>query len=329
MAGLLAELWLDLLIGDTEEFFQNDVFLSHGVDMSYAVENDRINFAYKGPRPGIVKNFRSNGSTTLPVHDRTDVADYLDLDNFSTEQFMLPRVDLFALPYDKRQSLVADSRAALIDYIATEGMWNVAPPADSAKTPVIKTPSGNAENTTDNYKKITDADILTLRLELDKKYPGLKNANWMLAVDVNTYWDLVSTIGLLKDQYAYKANRGNILSGDMSGNMRTPIPLEIYNFTLWADDRTPWYDASDDTKLAYNASSPNYTVGTDFKSAFAYVPNLSFCTALGSAEVFETLRDAGKQADFVSYLIRAAITPWGQTAANLKYMGAILRIPHA
>lgn len=327
MAGLLAELWLDVLIGDAEEFFQNDIFLSHGVDMSFAVDNDRINFAYKGPRPGITKNFRTNGTTVLPVHDRTDTPDYLDLDNYSTDQFLLPRVDLFGLPYDKRQSLVEDSRAALIDRIATEGLWAIAPDADSAKTPVIKTPIGNDTNTGDNYKKITDADILKLRLALDKKYPGLKNSIWMLRVDTDTYWDLVATNSLLRDQYAYNASRGNLLSGDQQGSERMMIPLTIYNFTIWADDRGPWYDADDDTLLAYNPSSPTFTVGTDLKSAVAYVPQKTFCTALGSAEVFETLRDSGKQADLVSYLIRASVTPWGQTAANHKHMGAILRTP--
>lgn len=334
MAGLLKELWIDLVIGDMDLFFDNDHFLSHGVNMNYAVENDRVNFTYKGPRPGVTKNFRTNGSTELTVYMRTDVPDYVDLDNYSTDQMVLPRVDLFALPYDKKASLMEDCRMALVDAMATEGLWNIGPAANAAKTPVIAAATANPD-AGDGYDAITRDDILNLRKLLDKKYPGKKFADWQLVIDVDAYWYLVANDAQLKAQYDNSAPIGALMTKlggagrTGTANGREPIPLQIYNFTLWCDNRTPWYDADDSTKFAYNATTPNYTVDTDFKSALAYIPNESFVTALGATEMFDLNNHPGKQADLASFLSRAYIGPWGQTAANLKHLGAILRKPHS
>lgn len=328
MAGLLKELWIDLLIGDADTFFDNDHFLSHGANMSYAVENDRINFTYKGPRPGVTKNFRTNGSTELTAYLRTDIPDYVDLDNYSTDQMVLPRVDLFALPYDKKTSLLADMRAALINRIAVEGIWNIGPAATTAKTPVIAAAAANAD-AGDGYDAITRADIKNLRVLLDKQYPGLKNADWQLMLDVDAYWYLVDTDDVLKAQYQQSAPIGAILSKISGGSTamgREPIPLQIMNFTIYCDSRTPWYNASNSNKFAYGAS---YTVDTDFKSAIAYVPNETFCVALGTTELFAQDNHPGKQADLASFLTRAYIGPWGQTASNFKHAAAILRRPHS
>lgn len=333
MAGLLKELWIDLLIGDVENFFQNDTFLSHGVNMSYAVENDRINFTYKGPRPGITKNFRTNGTTTLPVYMRTDVPEYVTLDNYSTDQMVLPRVDLFALPYDKKQSLLQDMRNALVARIADEGIWDIGPAANQATTPVLAVPTGNAD-AGDGYDAITRTDIVTLRKALDKQYPGLKDAKWVLMLDVDAYWYLVDNDSLLNAQYANSAPIGALLSRmqgntgrtGVAGMSREPIPLEVANFTIMCDGRTPWYLHTNSTKIAYGGT---VTPGTHFKSAIAYVEQLTFCTGLGTTELFDLPGEPSKQADLASFLTRAYVGPWGTTASNLRHAAALLRRPHS
>lgn len=314
MANLLTEVWPGILIGDKDKFFENETFLSHGRNMNAFVENDRINFAYKGGRPGVTKNFRTDGTTKLPIFQRTDIPDYVDMDNYSTDVVQLPKVDLYALPYDKWSSLLDDSRAALQDRIATEGLWNIGPAANAAKTPIVTTADGNAE-ADDGYEGITEVELKALRVKLDKQYPGRKNAEWFLVVDVSAYWQMVNTIAVLKEQW-YRQTAGNVFSD-------LPM-LKLYNFMIWADDRTPWYKASDSTKYAYGAA---YTVDTDFKSAVAYVRNETFVTGLGTTEVFDNLRDPETQSDMASFLTRAYIGPWGKTTANLELAGAILRKP--
>ena len=313
--GLIKELWIDLLIGDAEEFFKNDMFLSHGVDMTFAVDNDFVNFTYKGARPGITKNFRTDGTTQLPINDRTDVPDKHPLDNYSTDQMILPKVDLFGLPYDKKASLMEDGRLSLVDEIASEGMWAIGPAADAVNTPVVTTPGTNAL-ASDNYRRITEVELKALRLALDSKYPGLKKANWYLVVDTDAYWDMIDNISVLQTQYGHLASLGTVAS-DLP-------PLKLYNFNIYCDNRTAWYNNADSTKLAYGAT---VTPGTHYKSAVAYVEQKTFAKALGSTEMFETEADAGKQADIVSFLTRAYVGPWGQTTANLKHAGAILRTP--
>lgn len=329
MADLLREIWPGILIGDKDEFFDNDFFLSHGRNMNAFVdENDRINFAYKGGRPGITKNFRSDGTTTLPVFQRTDVPEYVDMDNYSTDQIHLPKVDLYALPYDKWGSLLEDARLALVDAIAKEGIWKVGPQEDSANTPVVETPSGNSA-ALDGFESITRQDIIKLRIELDEKYPGLKNAKWWLLVDTYAYWWLVDNDDVLKAQYGQNAPIGVLMSkltNTPAAKGREPIPLEIGNFMLYADSRTPWYKSSDSTKYAYGAT---VNQATEFKSAIAYVENETFVTGMGATQIFDQLRDPATQADIASFLTRAYVGPWGVDNANLKHAGAILRKPNA
>jgi|GEM_PF-3106423 len=317
MAGLLKELWIDLLIGDEAEFFENDTFLSHGMNMSYAVDNDRINFAYKGPRPAIVKNFRTNGTTELTSFIRTDVADHVVLDNYSTQKIVLPHVDLFALPYEKKNSLMVDARLALVASIADEGIWKIGPGSDTANTPIIVVDAANA-SAQDNYDSITRADIVKLRIEMDLKYPGLKSAEWFLMMDTNAYWQLLATDTVLQQQYGFSSAVGMIMN-----TKSMPAYIEIADFKIWRDSRTPWYDATN-VKLAYGAT---ITPGTHRKSAIAYIRNETFCNALGSTEMFGPVISAGKQAEETSFLSRAYVGPWGVTAANFKYAGAIIRTP--
>lgn len=327
MADLLREIWPGILVGDEETFFENNTFLSHGVNMNYAVDNDRINLAYKGGRPNIHVNFRTDGTTTLPIFDREDTPDFIEMDNFSTDRMILPKVDLYALPYNKWDSLLADARLALVESIAVRGMWKVGPQSDTAKTPIHVIDSGNPE-ASDAHKAILRKDIVALRIRLDNQYPGLKDAKWHLVVDNAAYWYLVDNDDVLKAQYAQNAPIGILLSringGASKAQGREPIPLEIGNFMLYADNRTPWYKASDSTKFALGAS---YNSATDFKSAIAYVENKTFCAGLGTTEMFDNLRDPGMQADLASFLTRAYVGPWGSTDANLMHAGAILRRP--
>ncbi len=317
MANLIPDVWIDYLIGDEDEFFKNDRFLSHGKNVSAFVENDFINFAYKGGRPGITKNFNTNGTTQLPVFLRTDVPDKVQLDDYSTDQMVIPFKDMQLLPYDKKMSMMEDARMALIAEIAKEGMWKIGA-VNSAKTPVLTTASTNT-NGADGYEQLIRADFIRLRKALDAAYPGKANMTYWAVVDVDAYWDLITNDSILNAQWGYMLQAGKVFALN-----ELPV-VNIAGFNLYADNRTPWY-TNVTTKLAYGAT---ITPGTHLKSAIFYADQESFFNALGSTELFDQNRHPGMQADLASFRTRAFVGPFGQTTANYKHVAAILRTVNA
>lgn len=309
MAGLNKEIWLSLLIGANENFWQSDWFLKKGEDMSqYVVANSFLNFAHKGDVPGVIKN----PTYPLATVSRTDVADKIPMNNYATQRTQLPRVDLMKLAYDKKDSVLRDHREALVNQIATEGLWVVSPYQNTTNTPVVATDAGNAA-ASDGFKVITGKDIMNLRVALDKAYPQLKNAPWTLAMDAVAFWALIDSDTNLKGQIQNQGAMGVV-------GVQKVI---YYGFEVVCDSRTPYY-TSGNVRVAFGA-----TVNTgagDRPSATAFIEKRSFCTAMGQAEMFLDEKDSQYQADFASFLLPASVTPWSQDLqTNLKFLGAIIR----
>lgn len=309
MAGLNKEVWLNMLIGGNENFWQADWFLQMGVDMTQYVEmNEYVNFAHKGGTPNVLKN----ATYPLPVVTRTDIPDKVPMSKYSTECTKLPYVSLMNLAYDKKDSVLKDHREALINQVATEGLWVVSPYQNTANTPVITTDAGNSA-AADGYKAITSKDIMNLRVKLDKAYPRLKNARWILVMDAVAFWDLVENNTVLKGQIQHLGKIGEVF-----------LPRVFYHgFEIIMDDRTPYY-TSGNVRVAYGATVN--TAGGDRPSATAFVANTSFEVAIGQAKMFMQEDEPTYQADFASFLLPASVSPWSlDLQTNLKFLGAIIR----
>jgi hypothetical protein len=313
---LIPSVWIPYFIGDSDQFFNDDTFLADGVSQQQYVNNDEINFTYKGTdmdEDDIVEDFTTDGTSELGIHMREDVPDKIAMTSFSTKQIVIPSDDMLLLPYDKKTSLFNNARAALKRRIAMKGIHLIAP-VNSAKTPVILIPTGNT-NGTDGYKLVTRTDFITLRKLLDKKYPGKNKSTWKAMVSTDVYWDLIANDSILAAQYGQQIKPGDILT--------SPV-LNIANIMIYVDDRTAWYTDAN-TKLAYG-STP--TPGTHLPSIQVYFPKETFINGLGATEFFSQEKHPGKQADLASFRTRAYVGPWGQTAGNFQHAGAILRRPN-
>lgn len=309
MAGLNKEVWLSLLIGANENFWQSDWFLSMGVDMSIYVEsNEFVNFANKGDTPNVLKN----ATYPLPVVTRTDVPDKVPMNKYSTECVKLPYVDMMKLAYNKKDSVLKDHRESLVNQVATEGLWVVSPYQNTAKTPVVDTDAGNAA-ASDTFKVITSKDIMNLRVKLDKAYPALKKARWVLVMDAIAFWYLVENDVTLKGQIQNTGKIGEVW-----------LPRVFYHgFEIVMDDRTPYYTSAG-VRVAYGATVN--TAGGDRPSATAFVDQRSFEVAIGTAKMFSKEDDPEYQADFASFLLPASVSPWSfDLQTNLQFLGAIIR----
>ena len=306
--GLKSQIWSNLLVGKDNEFLHNSSwFLKLGMNMDKFVENEAINFTHKGTIPGVTKN------PTYPLTqiNRADIPDSIPLAPYASDEFILPKIDLHGLPYEKRASVLVDHRAAITDSLASEGIWNVSPFENTANTPLIDA-TGSVVN---SYKLITGTDIINLRKALNKQFPGLKMAPWVLVLDTDSYWGLAASDEILKGQMIQKASIGNV---NLQG-------INYHGFELYEDDRTPYYDAATSERMTYGASP---VIGTDFRSATAFVANKTFAKAVGKVELFDNPKDSSFQADRGSFLVHGYVGPLSlDLETNLTFMGGILRKP--
>lgn len=309
MATLNKEVWIALLIGMNDEFWMNDWFLAMGVDMSMHVEhNEFVNFAHKGVAPNVIKD----AVYPLLTVTRTDIPDKIRMGRYSTERTKLPHVDLINLAYNKKDSVLMDHREALINQIATEGMWNVSPYEDTASTPVIETDAGNPAGS-DTFKTITGTDIMNLRVKIDVAYPKFKNMKWVLVMDPIAFWSLINSDVNLKGQIQ---NLGKL------GTVGVP-PVTYYGFEIRCDGRAAHYSAANQRLAFGTVLNPG---AGDRPAATAFIDQKSFATAVGDPKMFLDEDDSEFQADFASFFVPASVTPWSEDLqSNLKYLGAIIR----
>ena len=287
-------------------FLETNWFLKYGKNMSDFVTNDVIHYAFEGPLPEVVKN----PSYPLVVSTRVDTPDFATLHNYSTKPTRVFYDETIELVYNKRESILAGHRTALLNEISTEGMWNVGPKQNTAKTPIISGTTGAVVN---GYKTILKEDIKKLRVALDTKYPDKRGMQWVLVLDDECFWELVANDPNLNAQ---------IQNNNPVGDVNIGTSFKYYGFIVFADSRTPWYAAG--VKKAYG-STP--VLGTDLPSAIAFLNQESFMIAQGSTEMFADEKNPEWQADLWSFQTRAMVEPFGTVSNNELHLGALLRTP--
>lgn len=300
------EVWMGLLVGeDRSEFFKRDWFLRMGRNWQQYAENNVLHFTHIGAVPVVKKN----ATYPLSVAQRTDTADDVSMAYYSTDATRIPDVDLFALPYDKKDSILADHRTVIQDEIASEGIWNVSPFEDTSATPIVEATTGT--DLSDGHKPITRSSIATLRKRVNIEYPGLKNRRWVMIMDPVAFWNLIDSDTVIAQQMGYNQKLGEV-----------GVPMvKIYGFEIYEDARVPYYDGTTKERKAFGS----VIGGTDLPMATVFVADHSFGLALGETKPFIEV-SATYQAEVISFKQHAIISPLSSDLeTNLKYVGGILR----
>lgn len=118
-------------------FYENE-FLNLAVDHSEYVKNKTVHVPQSGGKPNVEKNRTEN---VADVERRTDTELTYDLDNYTTDPFLVKDVEDLQVSYNKRQSVLGQHIATLGDTVAVETLqkWAV----DGSTTHVIRTTGAN------------------------------------------------------------------------------------------------------------------------------------------------------------------------------------------
>jgi len=247
------------------------------------VENDKINLAEAGADPDVLIN---NTSFPINTNDRTDTPLAISLDLFDTENTRLRNAELVELAYDKRSSVVAGHKNALLHKFAQRAIHSYAPTSNATFTPVLDK-TGNA--------KFSFEDIIELQLKYN---------------EIDASDDRVLVLSPKHQADLYKEDKG-LFKAVMA---KSGEPL--YGFKVYTYSKMPIYVKASKTKKAF---------GSAFNPTDDAVASISFCAsevmkAIGTIDMFATIKDPAQRADIIGFQMRGVALP-----IRNKTLGAIIQ----
>lgn len=276
-AGLNKEIWLPELM---EGFYANDSFLVESRDFSAFVENSNLNLAEAGVNPDVLLN---NTTYPIPINDRADLPISIPLHTFDTENQRVRHARKVELVYAKLQSIVFGHKQALRMTFMQMAAHSIAPAADTALTPVLKTTGAVKAN---GLTALTFDDIITLSEKFDEA--EIPSEGRCLILSAEHMGDLKK-----EDIKAYK---------DM---MKEGVLGEFKVYKL-ASKRLPMYNTFDDSKLAYGGVA----TATHVTASIAWQKN-EVCRASSDFDMFqkEAKNNPEERADVIGFAMRGIFMP--------------------
>ena len=159
------EIWVSSLV---EGFFPNNSFATRSVDHSPYVSGHTVHVPQAGQAPQVTKNRNQFPATAT---SRTDSDLTYDINKYDTAPVQVQALDLVELSYDKRTSIISQSKAALQQAVMKDLITAWATATTGTTVPCVRT-SGDAEaahapSATGDRKAMTRADVLSVKKVMD------------------------------------------------------------------------------------------------------------------------------------------------------------------
>lgn len=197
------------------------------------VNNDTIKIPKRGAAPAVLIN-----NTNYPIvkNNREDAHVVVSLNKFDTENTIVTKDELYALPYEKVSDVQQQHRETLEDETMEYGLWGLAPQSDDeAENQFVLESTGENDGT--GRLKLTTKDLRTLQAKMNKAGINKKGRILILCDD--------HVSDLLEEDRKFYTQYHNQTEGVISGR--------YYGFKIYEDSTTPEYDDILLTKLAYGS----------------------------------------------------------------------------
>lgn len=224
------------------------------------VGNNAINLQEIGADPTVLIN---NTTYPIAVAQRTDDTNILALNKYDTTNTAILADELYAVPYDKEGSVIAQHKEVLLERTGEHGLHILCPAGNTANTPVIATTGVDNGN---SRRRLKSADLIALKQRLDNlKVPS---AGRVLVLCSDHVADL-----LLEDQSFQLRYNGSTEKGTIIGM--------FYGFEIFEDVYNPIFNGST-AKVAFGAAA---APSTDRNASVCFYAPRSF-QASGTTEMF-------------------------------------------
>ena len=274
------ELWQNTIV---EGLFADNSFMSKAVnDDMYVNQGKKVHIPNAGAPSGVQVNRDTVPATAAK---RTDVDVEYTLDELITDPIYIPHAETAELSYSKRNSVISQDRAALIEAAAEQLLYDWAP----ASTSFVRT-SGAATaaytaSATGNRKALVKADVLGLMTKFNAD--NIPQAERYLLLDANMYAQLMDDL-TEGDQRAFFA----------SADAQRGILGQLFSFNVMLRSRVLRYvTAGTLSKWSTDGAA------TDNAAGLAWQRD-SLSRALGEVKMFDSTDDPLYYGDIYSFLVR-------------------------
>lgn len=278
MAGVQKEIWQRTIV---EGFFADDSFMSKAVnDDIYVKEGKTVHI----PNAGAPSNVTIN-RTELPakVKVRNDKTVDYDLDELTTDPTLIPNAETIELSYDKRNSVISQDRAYLIERAAQNLLYRWNPSKFISTTG--KAVQAHLSAATGNRKAFTKEDVLALMTQFNMD--NIPQTGRYLLVDAIMYAQLLESL-TKTDEIGFFA----------AADVKKGVVGNLYGFNVM--QRSQVLKAGEDGALKkFDVAG----AATDVAAALAWHEQ-SVSRALGEVKMFSDMDSATYYGDLYSFLVR-------------------------
>jgi len=230
------------------------------------VNNDVIKINKEGADIQVLIN-----NNTYPITNvsRTDDSIVVSLHKYDTENYEVTDDELYALPYDKKDSVQRQSREALEEKTQEHALHSLAPMTNTTNTPIITTTGSNDGS---GRKRLTYNDLIGLKQKLDLLKVPKKGRILVLSAD--------HVADLLLEDKALNVQYQNHKEGSIASNYA--------GFEIYEDIYSPEYDAAL-SKIPFGSSTSGKQASVVFYEKG---------TAKARGTVMRYMRDAKNDPEF-------------------------------
>lgn len=278
------EIWVNTII---EGLFADNSFMSKAVNDNMFVNGKKVHI----PNAGAPSNVEIDRQTVpASVKKRTDVDVEYTLNELTTDPIYIPHAETVELSYDKRNSVISQDRAQIIEDASVQMLYNWSPDSKHfVRTSGTKTVTAYTKDATGNRKALVKDDVLNLMTKFNAD--NIPQEDRYLLLDAYMYAQLLNDL-TEGDQRAFFA----------SANAQKGILGQLFSFNVMQRSQVLRY-ATGGTLTKWNVSG----AATDNAAGLAWHMN-SLSRALGEVKMFDDMDNPLYYGDIYSFLVRVGGT---------------------
>lgn len=274
------EIWQALIV---EGLFADNSFMSKAVNDDMYVNMGKTVHIPNAGAPSKVEVNRTDVPADAVKRTDTDIT--YNLDELTTDPIYIPHAETVELSYSKRQSVISQDRAKLIDTAGLQMLYNWAP----ASTEFVRTTgsavTAHTASATGNRKAMTRQDVLNLMNKFNAQ--DIPQTGRYLLLDAVMYGQLLNDLT--------ETDKNMFLA---SADAQKGIMGQLYSFNIMMRSQVLRY-VTGGTLSKWSESGQ----ATDNAAGLAWYEG-SVSRALGEVKMFERTGDPQFYGDIYSFLVR-------------------------
>lgn len=286
------EIWINTVV---EGLFANNSFLSKAFNADEFVNNKTVHIPNAGVASGVVKN-RTEFPATVSARVDTDLE--FSMDEYTTNPIKITNADQVELSYNKRESVLKQDKAKLIEEVSNDFILSWSPAAAYVIRTTGAAVAGHVPAATGNRKAFTKDDVLAAMNNFNGK--DVPQEGRYMLIDAVMYGQLIASL-TAQESIAFHS-QVDVANGVLG---------KLHTFNIMMRSKSGRYTAALAAK-AWTAAG----AATDHAAVLAWHEN-SVCRALGDTQMFDSENNPLYYADIYSFLVRAGGRPMREGVEGL------------